>query len=178
MFVISQNEAQNLLDDDGLQAVMVYDQSYVETISSIIMKNVSPPLSIALNGPWGSGKTTYLKLIERQLTDIGNDYTVIWFNPWEYARQKNKDIILSLMQAIALGTRSKIQDFSSRFQIFGWTVILSSLDSIARLFTEGLVDCDKIDRINYKVKGIFESESEKHNDLVKAIISELQRRRK
>ena len=35
-----------------------------------------------LTGPWGSGKTSLVSLIQNALDDNDSDYSVVWFTPW------------------------------------------------------------------------------------------------
>lgn len=76
--------------------------SQAETISRLIAnKETSPPLTIGIYGPWGRGKSTFLRLIEKQLGTINkeieekregintkyNKTHLIRFNPTEYDDQ-------------------------------------------------------------------------------------------
>ncbi|MDX3660665.1 P-loop NTPase fold protein [Streptomyces sp. ID05-26A] len=45
------------------------------------------PWTIGVYGEWGSGKTTFLKLVEKELS--GFRVRPIWFNAWKYARDDN-----------------------------------------------------------------------------------------
>ena len=48
-------------------------------------KDTSTPLTIAINGPWGSGKTSLAKMAEARLP-IGSDWdaphVICWFDAW------------------------------------------------------------------------------------------------
>ncbi|AZK47496.1 KAP family P-loop NTPase fold protein [Paenibacillus lentus] len=72
-----------------------------KSISRLIAnKETSPPLSIGICGPWGAGKSTFLKLIEKELSslnsaiekdnDVQKNYYktyLVRFNPAEYDDQ-------------------------------------------------------------------------------------------
>ncbi|MDQ0194910.1 KAP family P-loop NTPase fold protein [Paenibacillus wynnii] len=73
-----------------------------ETISRFIAnKETNPPLTIGVYGPWGAGKSTFLRLVEKQLVIINqeiddkreevykkyNKTHLIRFNPTEYEDQ-------------------------------------------------------------------------------------------
>lgn len=45
------------------------------------------PWTIGVYGEWGSGKTTFLRLVENELREHG--VRPIWFNAWKYARDDN-----------------------------------------------------------------------------------------
>lgn len=63
---------------------------FVENLQQLIIS--IPPdegLVIALNGPWGAGKTTVLKFLEQSFHNlpISERPTVVWLNPWQKAGQ-------------------------------------------------------------------------------------------
>ena len=69
----------------------------------IASKDLPTPLTIGLNGEWGSGKTTMIKIIQRNVANISGDSdyedtTCINFNAW--AAEKT-DIVTSLFQKIS-----------------------------------------------------------------------------
>lgn len=45
------------------------------------------PWTIGIYGEWGSGKTSFLKMIDKELTKQG--VRPIWFNAWKYVREEN-----------------------------------------------------------------------------------------
>jgi predicted KAP-like P-loop ATPase len=45
------------------------------------------PLNVDVYGEWGSGKTSFLKMIDEELRDGG--LTPIWFSAWKYDREDN-----------------------------------------------------------------------------------------
>ena len=47
------------------------------------MRRCDTPMTISLQGDWGSGKTSLMQLIERNLRD---SVIPIWFNTWLYSR--------------------------------------------------------------------------------------------
>ena len=71
------------------------------------INNSNTPITIALQGEWGSGKTSLMNSLQENLS-IGNDskYHSIWLNTWEYALMKDApstlmDIITGLIQEIS-----------------------------------------------------------------------------
>lgn len=62
---------------------------YIEAFSYIInhhSKLISPPFVFGIHGKWGTGKSTFMKLINKKLEK--NFYT-IEINPWEYDENQN-----------------------------------------------------------------------------------------
>ena len=61
----------------------------VDVIGKHILETSAPEsVVIALNAPWGAGKTSFLNLLERRLVPevAGSDPTpiIVRFNPWNY----------------------------------------------------------------------------------------------
>lgn len=71
--------------------------NYISGIAEFI-NNTPTPMTIALQGDWGTGKSTILKLIEDKLKEekFKNIVDICWFNVWEYS-QFNGDENLSIM---------------------------------------------------------------------------------
>lgn len=59
-------------------------------------ENTMPPLTIAVTGEWGSGKSSLMNLLRADLTDFG--FRPVWFNAWH--NQKEEHLLASLLQAI------------------------------------------------------------------------------
>lgn len=62
------------------------DELNVEPYASAIARLINnpktkTPLTLAINAPWGAGKSTLARLIERQLQSR-NQHTIVWFNAW------------------------------------------------------------------------------------------------
>ncbi len=102
---------------------------YAATLSRLIAdKNTKTPLTIGVNGPWGSGKTSLLRQVECQLKqttvllddskpaliDFINDHEnpkqkyrvcrTVWFNSWKYANED--ELLIALMRVIIKGMES------------------------------------------------------------------------
>ena len=64
--------------------------SYVEALSDIIKNPENKtPITIAINGKWGSGKTSLMKTLQKHLgssRNYSNSRKVrsVWFNAWKY----------------------------------------------------------------------------------------------
>jgi len=64
-------------------------------IEEIIKKDAG--VNVGVVGDWGTGKTTFLRMIERQAKKEG--YPVVFYEAWRY--QHDPDILLSLLQVLA-----------------------------------------------------------------------------
>ena len=61
-------------------------------------KNTLPPLTIAVNGPWGSGKSSLMNLLRCDLQSYG--MRPVWFNAWHH--QKEEHLLAALLQTVRL----------------------------------------------------------------------------
>ena len=55
---------------------------YVESLSEFIL-GCSTPMTIAIQGDWGSGKTSMMNMIKQSISD---KIVPIWFNTWQYSQ--------------------------------------------------------------------------------------------
>jgi DNA replication protein DnaC len=107
--VAEQSKPQTILIDDVEAAPTLDFISLARTISGIV-RNSNPHFTIGIYGEWGTGKTTLMKAIERNLTEEGvqdKDQKIlsIWFNAWKYEREENL-ATLSLMKTVAYALES------------------------------------------------------------------------
>lgn len=63
-------------------------KSYIDGLENFI-ENCPTPMSIALQGDWGTGKTTFLKTIERDFKS--KNIKVVYFNTWAYSQFNDLD---------------------------------------------------------------------------------------
>ncbi len=65
--------------------------AYIEAISKIILfPENTTPLSIVINGRWGSGKTSLMKTLRKKLDSSPSNQScrktrTVWFNAWKYS---------------------------------------------------------------------------------------------
>jgi len=58
--------------------------------------STSPPLTIAITGPWGTGKSSLMNLVAEDLRQRGS--SPVWFNAWHH--QKEENILAALLENI------------------------------------------------------------------------------
>ena len=57
-------------------------QQYITGLNDFIMECYTP-MTIAIQGDWGSGKTSMMNMIREQL---GDRVITTWFNTWQYSQ--------------------------------------------------------------------------------------------
>ena len=86
-----------------------------QTISKIVQDS-DPRFTIGIYGEWGTGKTTLLNLIKKNLEDVDGSkgrILTVWFNAWRYEREENFATI-ALMKTIGyeMGKHEKFSKLS------------------------------------------------------------------
>ena len=93
---ISDSPLKNLTEDCfGLK-------KYVEGLADYI-KICETPTTIAVQGDWGSGKTSMLNMVKEKL---GDDVKSIWFNTWQYSKfNMDEQLSVSLLTRLYLALK-------------------------------------------------------------------------
>ena len=128
---------------------------YAETFAKLIADQANQtPLTVAINGAWGSGKTSLMRSIRETLQEISQDIDLagrdsvfrrcrtVWFNAWKYS---GKDAILValveeiLAQLMAEGLpRQHLAQMQQDDGKLDWARISQSIDGLAK--TSGTAD--------------------------------------
>ena len=60
------------------------------------VENANTPLTIAIQGEWGSGKTSMMNQLKSILCDKNDsNFYGIWLNTWQYSLLSDEELILS-----------------------------------------------------------------------------------
>lgn len=82
-------EAQDMLDI----------KKYVEGLEKFI-KKCPTPMSIAIQGDWGTGKTSTINMLQKRL-EVGNSVKCVYFNTWQYSQfSMADDLYMSFVHAL------------------------------------------------------------------------------
>ena len=113
------------------------ESEFLEPFYQLIDDAVEPPFAISIDGLWGTGKTTVMKLLEAKFRD--RQYPVFWFNPWKYSQ--NSDVVLAFLQALVNDKNyrpvyEQIKDSSGKiFQV----VMHIGLNTALKFVTQGAI---------------------------------------
>ncbi|MCY4000039.1 MAG: P-loop NTPase fold protein [Bacteroidetes bacterium] len=91
------------IEDKAQEALGLVD--YAEVLTEFI-KYCDTPMTIALQGDWGSGKTSLMSIIRKELaenSDTVDSFKTVWFNTWQYSQ-------FNMGETLALSMISKITD--------------------------------------------------------------------
>ncbi len=137
----------------------------LNNIVQFIVDEIEPPYSISINGGWGSGKTTFLMILEEKLNQ--KDFKTIWFNPWEYERMD--DIVLAFLQKITLKFKRDFKLTEKELGIFALSLFASGIDIAAKFFTQGKLSVESVKKIFEDVDDAFKKKYESFEDIIEII---------
>ena len=82
---------------DDLFGIQVYQNALIRYV-----KLTDTPITIALQGEWGSGKTSLMNLLKYHLCDVDNsEYFPVWINTWQYSLMKTPaQTIMGILEGI------------------------------------------------------------------------------
>ena len=95
--------------------------AYADALTEFI-KNAQSPLTIALQGEWGSGKTSLMNALEASLVDKeGAPYLGVWINTWQYALMSNaeeaiRNILHGIIGQVAEDAKTTEEERKSLFR--------------------------------------------------------------
>ena len=139
------------------EAVLLGHDEIVKTLKRFLESDsMITPLSIAIHGDWGSGKTSVMRTLEKQLDS--DRTTVVFFEPWKY---ENADPPLALVQTIIQKLYKNSAD-QKALKNLGITLIRIAANAISQKYL-GADAQDIVDKITYNVKNVesFSDELEK-----------------
>ena len=106
------SEAPHFLKDLEVREIQSLDHARLAESVFAGIQLSSPPFRLALFGPWGSGKTTILKLVQAQLDKYAQEgggifFRATWFNAWDHESSANlfHSLIRALVEEIPDGVR-------------------------------------------------------------------------
>ncbi len=112
---------------------------------TLLIENTKEPLTMSINGGWGSGKTTFVQLWQENL-EAKNIHS-IYFSAWE--DDFSKEPLISILGEINKYIEEKFEKPSmvkSKFKTvkdIGGKIITRALPAFAKSMTGGVLDLDK-----------------------------------
>lgn len=147
-------------------------KKYSDALERFI-SNIQPPITIALQGEWGSGKTSMMKTLQFNLCIDGKkDFHSVWINTWHYSLLSDKlttieKILQSIISQILANDEKFIKDDKLKKK---WDLVknigFGAISKTVSILTSGNVNLDDIEKIikdNDTNKSTFEIEELKKN---------------
>jgi hypothetical protein len=66
-------------DDDRLDV-----QRYADAVARFLLHPRTEPLTVAIHGPWGKGKSSFMQLVQKSLRDVADKPVIVNFNAWRF----------------------------------------------------------------------------------------------
>ena len=152
-------------------------EKYANSLSKFI-RNSDTPITIGLQGEWGTGKTSLMSLLLENFNEDGNEREIAtsWVNTWEYSLFKGAS---ETTPAVLSGMLEKLRDENRDI----WTIKDEAADKVkkATKFLSGLANqvIEKQTGVNFK-EAVSDSFTEKNvahivevKNLIASIINEL-----
>ncbi|GAB2887928.1 KAP family P-loop NTPase fold protein [Streptomyces mayteni] len=111
---------------------------YVEVLASTVEAARPLPLTVGVFGPWGSGKSSFLRMWQDLL---GPEAHSVWINPWKYAQKHEvwSAVITSVLAEIQRNERTRGKALRLARSI-AWLTVRGALGQAGALATGGLLD--------------------------------------
>ena len=148
-------------------------EQHAEALAGFI-EMCSTPMTIGIQGDWGSGKTSLMNFVRARL---GNERALnIWFNTWQYAQFGNESqlassMLINLMQKIKSEGKPSKQVWHNVSRFIRSVVQASTLDSGVTLTGKSLLDAIE-GRGELDDAGLFERMKEDFGKVIKDILEQ------
>ena len=130
-------------EDDPFKYDLLGRKESVEVLTHII-GSIEGPCVLSVDAPWGSGKTTYLKIWAQHLRNQG--FPVVSFNAWEtdYSEDPFVAVSAELTQQLQPYTDESLKEkIESTIQVAG-KVALRAVPGLIRVGTAGILDINPL----------------------------------
>ncbi len=145
--------------------------THAEALASFI-NMCSTPMTIGVQGDWGSGKTSLMNLVRAKLGDVR--VLNIWFNTWQYSQFGNEDrlassMLVNLMHKVKSEGKpsKKVWHNASRFV----RAVVQAASSSSGVDARPLFDALE-GKVDFDDAGLFEQMKEDFAEVIRDILSE------
>ncbi len=131
--------------DDPFKNDKLKRKSEVENLSHLV-KNMDPPTVLSINSPWGTGKTTFIKMWKSYLEK--NNVVSLYFNAWEtdFAEDPLVAFLGEMNSSLGdfLKKQGKKNEAWEKTIKIGAHIAKKGIPALVKVLTSGLVDAEKI----------------------------------
>ncbi len=103
-----QNAAQGLTDE-AAEKDLFGIQEYIDGLAAFI-KSCNTPMTISIQGAWGTGKTSIMQIINNTLKQGEQTTYSIWFNTWQFSQFNMDDELAVSLLSCLLGELSRSRE--------------------------------------------------------------------
>ena len=89
------------LTDEKTETDLLHIDQYVKSCASFIM-NCKTPMSIAVLGSWGTGKSRFMEMVKKELGNesLGKKAVIVDFNTWQFSRIGEDKLFIPLLSQL------------------------------------------------------------------------------
>lgn len=133
-------ESENPFKNDRLNR-----KPHVDNFTNLL-ENISSPIVLSVNAPWGQGKTTFLEMLHAQLQS--NDHNSIYFSAWEtdFASDPLQAFLGEInekIKALISGDEEKNKAWETTKKA-GAHILRKGIPALIKVGTAGILDAEKI----------------------------------
>lgn len=138
--------------------------THIECLSTFIT-TCKTPITISIQGSWGSGKTSFMNLVQKSLNK--NDVIDIWFNTWQFSQfDKNSNLSIALMTVMANSLKEQTDNDAGPERLKQFS---STLKSAALLATSVALETMISTRAAESLNSLAERKADEMTNLVHSI---------
>ena len=137
------DEPRNGINEEDQFGLSAYEKGL-----EAFLRGAETPVTIALQGEWGSGRTSLMNVLHDNLCgedDKYGEYFSVWINTWEYTLMRDssdalKQILLRMSKEIVSYGKSALREIDSKIMksIMGLGVVLTK--TLGNSYLNGAVD--------------------------------------
>lgn len=109
-------------------------QHYSKKLANIIAGTIPPQFAVGIFGKWGTGKTTLMRMIKRELDKDNEKILTVWFDAWRYENEKHLAVIPFLRQIRIVLENDLAKEKDGKTQ--RWTILREGLRRTFAAFIE------------------------------------------
>lgn len=120
---------------------------YISAVHETVAAATTLPLTVGVFGPWGSGKSSFMRMWEDLLTPTTR---TLWFNPWKYDQkiQVWAALIQSLLAEMRTSSSAGLKEKAKRLaRTATWLGLRAGLGTASQVLTHGVIDKSTIGEI-------------------------------
>lgn len=150
-------------ENNPFQNCQLGRQDYATILESIVV-NGKDGYVMSLDGAWGSGKTTFVKMWQQQLKNHG--FTTIYFNAWKHDYMTDPLVAL-IGELHRLSTNDKLKNTFAKVIVEAGKIFCGMLPSLGKAIAKKHIGEETVDAIGDAIsetKNIFQHQLDKYKE--------------
>ncbi len=144
---------------------------FIDRFYQLISQSIEAPFAISVDGLWGTGKTTIMKLLEKKLRYEGG-YSTFWFNPWKY--RNTESVVLAFLRSLAAEHSDLVDILPASSMKILKVLLKSGMRATLNILTMKSVSLKNVESDMKEIEDAQKSSHEKFSDSVKMLEHEFQ----